>query len=160
LDREPNAFHVPPGGGERVWVADELMTFVISGRETGGAYTLTDSTVPPEGEAPPHVHRREDEAFWVLEGELEITAGQQTFVAQAGSFVHLPRDVPHTYKNVGPGPARFLTLMAPAGLEQFFREVGSPDTGSSTPPPFGDREIQRLLEAAPKYGVEILPPAE
>ena len=93
------AVHVPPGKGKRLWVADKLMTFVVSGGETGGAYALTDSTVPPGGEAPPHVHRREDEAFWVLEGEIEVTVGDDTLTASRDSFVRLPRDVPHSYVN-------------------------------------------------------------
>ena len=65
---EKGAVHVPPGEGKKLWVAEELMNFVISGEDTGGGYALTDSTVPPRGEAPPHIHHREDEAFWVIEG--------------------------------------------------------------------------------------------
>lgn len=152
--------HVQPGGGKRLWVADELVTFVVSGDATGGAYALTDSTVPPGGEAPSHVHRREDEAFWVLEGALEITVGGDTFEAGAGSFVHLPRSVPHAYRNAGPTPARFLTLMVPAGLEKFFEEVGRPGADPSAPPPFGEADLERLLAAAPRFGVEILPPGQ
>lgn len=151
---------VAPGEGRKLWVAEELMTFVASGKDTGGRYALTDSTVPSGGEAPPHTHHREDEAFWILKGELEITAGDQKFRASAGSFVHLPRGVAHTYKNVGATPARFLTLMIPAGLEKFFEEVGKPATDQISPPPFGEEDIERLLAAAPKYGVEIMPPPE
>ena len=152
--------HVPPGGSKRLWVADELMTFVVSGDETGGAYALTDSTVPTGGEAPLHVHGREDEAFWVLEGALEITVGGDRLTASAGSFVHLPRGIPHSYVNAGSEPVRFLTLMVPAGLEGFFEEVGKPATDPTSPPPFGDDDVERLLTFAPKYGVEILPPPE
>lgn len=123
---ERGAVHVLPGEGKKLWVAEELMTFVISGEDTGGGYALTDSTVPPGGEAPPHIHHREDEAFWVLAGELEVVVGKETFGASAGSSVHLPRGVIHTYKNTGATPARFLTLMVPAGLERLFEEVGKP----------------------------------
>ncbi|HSH58997.1 MAG TPA: quercetin 2,3-dioxygenase, partial [Acidimicrobiales bacterium] len=144
--------------GKKLWVADELVTVVVSGDATGGAYALTDSTVPAGGEAPPHVHHREVEALWVLEGALEIVAGGETFEASAGSFVHLPRGVPHAYRNVGTAPARFLTLMVPAGLEKFFEEVGKPGEDPSSPPPFGEADLRRLLAAAPEYGVEILPP--
>ena len=152
--------HVAPDEGGRLWVADELMTFVASGGQTGGRYALTDSTVPPGGEAPPHIHHREDEAFRILEGELEITAGERVFVAGAGSFVHLPRGVPHAFKNVGATPARFLTLITPAGLEGFFEEVGKPAAGASSPPPFGEEDLDKLLATAPKYGVQILPHPE
>ena len=157
---EPRALHVTEGEGKKLWVADELMAFKASGKDTGGAYALTDSVVPSWGGPPPHVHLREDEAFWVLEGDLEVTVGETTFGAGAGSFVHLPKGVPHAYRNVGSGPARFLTLMVPAGLEGFFEEVGKPGSDASSPPPFGEEDIERLLEVAPKYGVEILPPPD
>jgi quercetin dioxygenase-like cupin family protein len=143
-----------------LWVVDELMTFKASGEDTGGAYALTDSVVPPGGGAPPHIHRREDEAFWVLEGELEVMVGETTFGARAGSFVHLPKDIPHTYENVGTRSARFLTLMVPAGLEKFFEEVGKPGSDVYSRPPFEVEDIEKLLAVAPKYGVEILPPPE
>jgi mannose-6-phosphate isomerase-like protein (cupin superfamily) len=156
---EQGAILVPPGEGKTLWVTDELMTFKASGEDTGGAYSLTDSLVPSGGGPPPHIHHREDEAFWVLEGELEIMVGEDRFMAAAGSFVHLPKGLIHSYRNVGPGPARFLTLVVPAGLEKFFEEVGQPGTDLSSPPPFGDEDIDRLLAAAPRYGLEIpLPP--
>jgi quercetin dioxygenase-like cupin family protein len=136
------------------------MTFKATGEDTGGAYTLTDSVVPPGGGPPPHVHHWEDEALWVLEGELEVMVGESTFMVSAGSFVHLSKDIPHVYENVGPGLARFLTLIVPAGLEEFFKEVGKPGSDVSSPPPFGEEEIANLLAVAPKYGAEILPPPE
>ncbi len=77
-----------------------------------------------------------------------------------GSFVHLPKGVLHSYENAGTGPARFLTLMVPAGLEKFFEEVGKPGTDLSSPPPFKEEDIDKLLAVAPKYGVEIPPPPE
>ena len=157
---ERGAVHVHPGEGRKLWVAEELMTFVVSNEDTCGKYALTDSMVPPQGEAPPHIHHREDEAFWVLEGELEIMVGEDTFEASAGSFVHLSRGVIHTYKNVGATPVRFLTLMVPAGLEKLFEEVGKPGTDASSPPPFGEEDVEMLLAVAPKYGVEIPSPSE
>ena len=154
------AIHIPEGEGKMLWVVDELITFKASGEDTGGAYSLTDSVVPPGGGPPPHVHHHEHEAFWVLEGELEVQVGENTFRAAAGSFVHLPKDIQHAYQNVGTGPARFLTLMVPSGLERFFEEVGKPATDRSSPPPFGEEDIDELLAVAPKYGVEILLPEE
>jgi len=136
------------------------MTFKASGEDTGGAYSLTDSMVPPQGDPPPHIHHREDEAFRVLEGELEVLVGENKFKAGAGSFVHLPKGVLHSYQNVGTGPARLLTLMVPAGLERFVEEVGNPGTELSSPRPFEEGDIDKLLALAPEYGVEIPPPPE
>ena len=157
-NQRQRAVHIAEGEGKMLWVADELMTFKVSSEDTGGMYALTDSVVPPQGETPPHVHHREDEAFWVLDGELEIFVGEDTFRASAGSFVHLPKGIRHAYKNVGTGPARFLTLIVPAGLEKFFEEVGKPGTDLSSPPPFEEEDIERLLALAPRYGAEILSP--
>ena len=112
-NQRQRALHIAEGEGKRLWVADQLMTFKVSSEDTGGMYAFTDSVVPPQGEAPLHVHHREDEAFWVLEGELEILVGEDTFRASAGSFVHLPKGVRHAYKNVGMRPARSLTLIVP-----------------------------------------------
>jgi quercetin dioxygenase-like cupin family protein len=157
---QPGALYVTEGEGKMLWVVDELMTFKASGEDTGGAYALTDLVVPPGGGPPPHIHHREDEAFWVLEGELEVMVGESTFRASVGSFVHLPKDIPHAYENVGTGPARFLTLMVPAGVEKFFEEVGKPGEDVSSPPPFEQEDIEKFLAVAPKYGAEILLPPE
>jgi len=157
-ENQRQAVHIAVGEGKMLWVADELMTFKVSSEDTGGMYALTDSVVPPQGEAPLHVYHREDEAFWVLEGELEILVGEDTFRASAGSFVRLPKGVRHTYKNVGMRPARVLALIVPAGLEKFFEEVGKPATDPSSPPPFEEEDIERLLAVAPRYGAKILSP--
>ena len=159
-NQRQRALHIAEGEGKRLWVADQLMTFKVSSEDTGGMYALTDSVVPPQGEAPLHVYHREDEAFWVLEGELEVMVGESTFRASAGSFVHLPKDIAHAYENVGTGPARFLTLMVPAGLEKLFAEVGKPGSDVSSPPPLEEEDIDKLLAVAPKYGAEILLPSE
>ncbi len=152
--------YVPPNEGKMLWVTDELVTFKATGEDTGGKYALTDSVVPPQGGSPPHIHHREDEAFWVLEGELDILVGETKFRVGAGSFVHLPKGVLHSYENVSAKPARFLTLMVPAGLERFFEEVGKPGRDQSSPPPVEEEDIERLLAVAPKYGVDIVLPPE
>ncbi len=152
--------HVAADEGKTLWVVDELMTFKAVGENTGGAYTLTDSLVPPQGGPPPHIQHREDEAFWVLQGELEFLIDGGTIRASAGSFIHVPKGTLHTFKNVGSTPARFLTLLIPAGLEKYFEEVGKLGTDFSSPPLVEQEDIDRLLAAAPKYGVEIKPPPE
>ena len=150
-----SAHFVAPGGGTKLWVMSELITFIVGTEETGGRYALTDSLVPPRGEVPPHFHEREDEAFWVLEGELEILVGEERFRAGPGAFAHLPRGVPHAYRNVGEGIARFLTLMVPAGLERFFKEVGTPAAHNSMPPPGDEADLAKVIEIASRYGVTI-----
>ena len=93
-------------------------------------------------------------------GELEVMVGESSFKAGPGSFVHLPKDIPHAYENIGTVPVRFLTVMVPGGVEKFFEEVGKPGSDVSSPPPFEEEDIEKLLAIAPKYGAEILPPPE
>ncbi len=153
---ESRGFQVSPGVGQQVWVVDELIRFIATGSETGGAYTLTESMVLPNGGPPPHVHHRDDEAFWVLEGELEVVVGEQAYTVPTGGYVHLPRGVPHRFVNAGSAPARFLTLIVPAGLEGFFRDVGVPYVEGAEPPHEDAAHIAAIQGAAPNYGVELL----
>jgi quercetin dioxygenase-like cupin family protein len=159
--RAQSVTHSPQGEGKTVWVVGtDLVTFKATGEETGGAFALFDSLVLPGGGPPPHVHTREAESFYVLEGEFEFLDGERWIQASAGSFVHVPKGCLHTLKNAGEDVGRLLTLVVPAGLDEFFEEVGAPGTDISTPPPFGPREIGSLLETAGRYGIEIPPPPE
>ncbi len=153
--------HVPEGEGKTVWtVGTDLITFKATGEDTGGAFALFDSLVLPGGGPPPHVHTREAESFYVLEGEFEFLAEYEWIKAVPGSFIHVPRGALHTLRNVGSGVGRLLTLVAPAGLEKFFEEVGVPGTDIFSPPPFGPEEIEKMLSILPKYGLEMPPPGE
>lgn len=152
------AKHVAPGVGKALWVAGELATFKLVGENTGGAFTLGEQVSSPQGGPPPHIHHREDETFCVLEGEYEFLIGERTIRASAGSVVYGPRNVLHTFTSVGETPGRMLVFITPAGIEGFFEEVGEEATDGSSPAPFGQEEIEKLLAAAPKYGIEILPP--
>ena len=159
METKDRAKHVAPGEGKALWVAGDLVTFKVVGEDTGGAYSLFEVESNPGEGPPPHVHRSEDEIFCVLEGEHEVSIGGRTIRASAGSIVYGPRNVSHAYKNVGETPGRIIGFVAPAGLEGFFEEVGEEATDESSPPPFGQKEIEKLLAAAPKYGIEILPPS-
>src|SRR5215475_6680749 len=86
-----------PGEGQAVWFLRNRMTIKATAASTGGAFGLVESLVAPGFSPPLHVHHREDESFWVLEGEVSMQCGERTFRATAGSFVFLPRDVPHTF---------------------------------------------------------------
>ena len=158
METKDQGKHVAPREGTALWVAGDLVTFKVVGEDTGGAFTLGEEISPPGGGPPPHVHRREDETFCVLEGEYEFLIGERTSRAGAGSVVYGPRNVPHTFKNVGDTLARMLAFVTPAGLEKFLEEVGEEATDQSSPAPFGQEQIERLLAVAPKYGIEIPPP--
>ena len=149
-----------PGAGRTVAVVGDVYRFLATGEDTGGRYALWEAVVPPGGGPPPHAHSREEEGFYVLEGEITFTVGDQRLVAGAGTFANLPVGTPHSFTNEGGRPARMLISVAPAGLEQMFFEFGVPlPEGSTTALPPTKEEIERLLAVAPKYGIEIrLPP--
>lgn len=145
--------------GRTVSVVGDVYRFLATGEDTGGKYALLDAIVLPGGGPPPHVHSREQEGFYILEGEVAFSSGARKTVARAGSFIDMPPGVPHAFKNESGRPARMLIWVAPAGLEAMFLRVGTPlPPGSTTAPPPTGEEIQRLLEVAPRYGIEILAP--
>src|SRR5262252_7995174 len=117
------------GEGESVWFLRNRTTVKIGGEETGGAYGLVESHVPAGWSPPLHVHHHEDEAFYVLEGELTFACGEERFSAGPGSYLFLPRCIPHTFVVEGDAPARLLTLISPGGGERFFVEAGRPAEG-------------------------------
>lgn len=145
-----------PGEGRVIAVVGDVYRFLAVGEETGGKYALWEAIVPPGGGPPPHVHSREEEGFYVLEGEVTFLVGEERIVAGPGVFINMPVGTQHTFKNESGQPARMLISVAPAGLEQMFFEVGLPvpeGTQSASPP--SREEIERLLAAAPRYGIEI-----
>jgi mannose-6-phosphate isomerase-like protein (cupin superfamily) len=158
--------HIPPGLGARsLWVLRELVTYKVPSRRTGGAYALFEATAQPGTGPPPHVHHREDEAFYVLEGEYEFLLGGDALRAGAGSLLYVPKGTLHAHKNVGEGVGRMLVTQTPGGLyELFFQKAGMPvdgDDGAS--PAFKERSEagKRIVEAAAEHGMEIpLPTAQ
>ncbi len=151
--------HVSAGGGKAVWLATDLYTAKAVGDDTNGAFSLFEVTAPPQSGPPPHIHHREDESYYVLEGEFEFLDNGRSLVVGAGSFVHLPKGRLHMHKNWGNTPAKALVYFTPAGLEDFFEEAGVAVTeATSLPPPPDPATIERIVEIAQKYGVEVPPP--
>ena len=141
-------------------VVGDVHALLATGVETGGAYALIETLVTPDNGPPPHIHSREEEAFYVLEGEVTSTVAGTPQVARPGTFVHAPRGIEHTFKNTGGRVARMLVMVQPAGLERFFREIGDPlPPGSTTPVPVTPAHVARIMEAAPRYGITIRAPS-
>jgi mannose-6-phosphate isomerase-like protein (cupin superfamily) len=145
-----------PGEGRTIAVVGDVYRFLAVGEDTDGRYALWEAIVPPGGGPPPHVHSREEEGFYVLEGEITLAVGDKRLVASPGMFVNMPVGTPHTFKNESGHPARMLISVAPAGLERMFFEAGQPlPEGAQTAPPPTKEEIEKLLAVAPRYGIEI-----
>jgi quercetin dioxygenase-like cupin family protein len=145
-----------PPQGRTIAVVGDVYRFLATGEETNGTYALWEATVPPGGGPPPHVHSREEEGFYILEGEITLTIHGETVVARAGTFANMPVGTPHSFRNESDRPAKMLISVAPAGLEEMFFEVGVPlAEGAATALPPTKDEIERLLAIAPEYGIEI-----
>ena len=137
----PAQLVVRPGEGRSVDLGGMGVIFKVSGAETGGAFAMVEHPVEPGRLILPHVHLHEDEYSYVLEGTIGARVGDQEVIAERGSYLIKPRGLMHTFWNAGPGPARLLETISPAGFEQYFAELaeaGDPD---------------RRQELAAKYGV-------
>ena len=145
-----------PQQGRTVALVGDVYRFLATGEDTNGKYALIEALVGPGGGPPPHVHSREEEGFYVLEGEITFTVNGERLVAKAGTFANMPVGTPHSFKNESNKPAKMLVSVAPAGLEKMFMEIGAPLTeGATTALPPTREDIEKLLAVAPKYGIEI-----
>lgn len=151
--------HVPPGEGAAWWVVGDTYTLKATEQDTNGRFTCFEASVPPQAGPPPHLHQGEDEAYYVLEGELEVLDRDRTFTARTGSFVYIPRGSLHAFRNVSSTPSRMLIFVTPGGFENFFREVGQPARPGENAPPLGPAEMERTVATAPKYGMELRLPS-
>jgi quercetin dioxygenase-like cupin family protein len=118
--------------------------------------TIIEMTEPPGAEAPLHVHHREDEAFWILEGGVTLYVGDAIIEASAGDYAFGPRDVPHRYK-VGPDGCRMLFICTPGGFEKLVREMSMPAAARTLPPPSDEApDFERVAAIAKANGCELL----
>ncbi len=130
-----------PPQGRTIAVVGDVYRFLATGDDTNGKYALWEAIVPPGGGPPPHVHSREEEGFYILEGEITFTINGERVVAKAGMFANMPVGTPHSFKNESSKTARLLISVAPAGLEKMFFEFGVPlPEGSTTAHERRDRE--------------------
>lgn len=148
-----------PDDGERLYAGGDLYRFLAVKQETGGSYGLWEAVVPPGGGPPPHLHRNEEEGFYVVDGVITVYAEDREFQATPGSFVHLPRGSKHWFRNNEDSAAKMLVLVAPGGMEGMFQQTGRPVTDIEAPiPAMDEEEEQRLIKAAPEFGIEIQTP--
>ena len=160
--KDRSATQVGPGEGRSVWVLGELVTCKVASEQTGGAYSLFEVLSPPQCGPLPHIQHREDECFYVLQGEFEFLNDGRVIKIGPGSLVYVPRGNLHAYKNVGNGPGRMLLSQKPGGLhERFLEELGEPAMDRATlPVPEGPPELGRIAAVAAEYGIEIPPSPE
>lgn len=142
--------------GELWWWIDCLAEIKLDGARTGGLLSIIEITEAPHAEAPLHVHHREDETFYVLEGDVTFDVGDATIHASAGDVAFGPRGVPHRYA-VGADGCRMLFVMTPAGFEDMIRAMGTPAPSRTLPEADGaEPDWEHLATVAQAYGCEML----
>jgi quercetin dioxygenase-like cupin family protein len=144
--------YVAPGTsitGRILNVLGDRVTVKLSGGETVGASTILEGETDPGNGPPMHVHHKEDEAFYILEGEFEFHVGGRVIRARAGSFLYGPREIPHRFQNVGTSRGRMLIFIQPAGIEYFFEEISAATIN-------GHPDMEKVGAACRKYQVEFV----
>jgi quercetin dioxygenase-like cupin family protein len=157
LDLAPDAYVLHADEGEALWFADALVTYKATGTETRGGLTVAEVRAPRGAGSPRHRHHNEDEAWYVMEGELTFWLGDEVRTVGAGTFVFGPREVEHRFR-VDSHEARFLLLLTPSGFEEFTRACGWPATTPTMPSvDLPERDVAALQEAARRHGLDIVP---
>jgi quercetin dioxygenase-like cupin family protein len=150
-----------PREGKTYGVVGHKYRILATGEQTGGEYAVFEAVVPPGEGPPPHTHVNDDEIFYVAQGAITIVVEGREIEAGAGSFAAVPKGTIHTFRNDGSQDARLLVTIRPAGLDKFFQEVGVPIADpTADPPPSTVEHMQRIVAAAPKYGMLFEPVSE
>lgn len=135
----------------------ELTIIHVDGKSTNGAFSMLELYATKEGEVPWHIHHREDESFYIINGEMTFYVGDKVYKAKPGDFVFAPKDIPHKYTVDSPGHARVLMHFSPAGFEGFVRETSTPAASTVPPPPAPiEMDFEEIARRAAKYGAEFV----
>ncbi len=149
------------GTGPATWAMGSLFEGLVSGPETDDQMGAALVTQPPGVATPLHVHSREAEAFYLLEGSMTYRAGQDIFRLSVGDFIYLPRGVPHAFRVTGAAPVRYLALTVPGTLLGLYDEVGMPASERRIPGEDGlpmAEEVARWNTIGPAYGLKVVGP--
>ena len=149
---------VEPNKGRHNAVAGDINTIIASKEDTGNTYSFIEAKVFPGGGPAPHIQTREHEGFYVVEGQVTFKVDKQRIEAKPGTFVNVPPNVLHSFKNETNENARLIIILSPPGMEQLFVEIGFEVSDINVkPPPFTNEQIQKLPTLAAKYGMVIKP---
>lgn len=146
------AFVLPPGQGRHLDLGNFEAVVLATSAQTSGEFTLLQTQGEPPNFGPPlHLHRDAAEAFFVLEGEYLMYVADQQTLCPPGTFVYVPRAVPHTFKVVSEGPGKKLNLFAPAAMTEFFEKLAMAEASGSASP-------ELLEQIATESHMEVLGP--
>lgn len=139
---------VPAAAGIPLTVLGDRVLLKFTSPDTNGLFTLTEQFNEPGTGIPRHRHTREDESFWVLEGQVEFVVEDTTTMVEPGGVIYAPRGVAHSFRAVSATPTRMLVHISPAGLETMFEELSQLPTG---PPDFG-----QVAAICTRYGISFV----
>ena len=137
------------GAGTTVTMLGTTMRFIATAACTAGRYTVIEQVTPPDWGPPRHIHSREDEIFYILDGSYELHVGDESRTVYAGASAILPRNIPHGFRNVASTPSRLVFVVTPGGLEEYFLAVAKCSPAPNPP---------QLAELARPFGLTLLPP--
>ena len=146
---------LPTARDRQYWFFGMLAEVKASAAETGGQYSLIEITAPPGLQTPLHVHYRDDEGFYVLEGSVTIQVGDDTVEVGPGQHAFGPRNVPHRF-TVGPDGAHMIWVLTPGGFDDFIEDVSVPAEQPTVPPP-SVVPPENAAEIVLRHGMELLP---
>ena len=150
-------YSLGPDEGEALWMFDALDTIKADGEQTGGGFSLVEIQDFEGSTVPLHQSEIWERGFYVLEGEYTFFIEDSAFSASPGSWVFVPRNTSHAWRCNSPS-GRLLNLTVPAGLENFYRDVGESVATRSNLPPKKEPDVGTLIPAAAKHGIKILGP--
>jgi mannose-6-phosphate isomerase-like protein (cupin superfamily) len=153
----PKPYLLRAGEGESVWSLGGRFTAKTTADVMQGRFSLVESLTFRSTEPPLHIHHREDEAWYILDGKMTFYVGDEVLEATAGCFAFAPRGIPHTF-TVDAEPTRVLLLASPAGFENFTLELGQPAGGDAPPPGLAMPAPEVLGPVAERYGIEVVGP--
>jgi mannose-6-phosphate isomerase-like protein (cupin superfamily) len=141
---------ITPGEGQSVAIGPTRTTFLMRSQQTQDRYSLVEHTFPPQFQGPPsHIHRHYDHAWYVLEGEVQLTCGDRVVQAKAGTFVLVPKGIAHTFSNAAAVQSRMLEIDAPGGFEPYFEELAAAIPEGASVDPSVVVAIQRKHDTSP-----------
>jgi quercetin dioxygenase-like cupin family protein len=140
---------------QSIWLLRDHVTPLIGPQHTNGHFAMAISGCHPGDGPPPHIHRREDEAFYILEGEMTFLYGDQLLRAAPGTFVWGPRDIVHRFQCTSKTPAKMVLMVSPTQFLDFAMTLAEPAVDFMSPPELSPAKIGQLMQVAPQYGIEM-----
>ena len=158
---EPAPIVLGPGEGQALWHLGALMNFKATTERTAGRFWAVEGQADSHMSVPLHIHEKDDEIWYIVDGEIVFRAGDEEFVRTSGSFVWIPRGIAHTFK-VNTATAKWFGIGLPGGLDRWFFETGAPAGALTLPPPPpgppSEAEVGAIVESLRRYGTETVGP--